>query len=161
MLRSVGRGTGPATVAPVRWAVSTISRAARSMASWSYALRRIRILLAATEANSFSCAFSAERGAAPSVGRRPRSYVLAMKGPVWRPALGPLLDDLGDDPRAHGATALADREPQALVHGDRRDQLDRHLHVVSRHHHLGSLRQVRHSGDVGGTEVELWAIPGE
>src|SRR4029077_11345552 len=47
---SVGSGTGPATVAPVRCAVSTISRAARSIASWSYALRRILILVAAREA---------------------------------------------------------------------------------------------------------------
>src|SRR3954463_16835317 len=41
---SVGRGTGPDTVAPVRVAVSTISFAAVSMAEWSYAFRRMRIL---------------------------------------------------------------------------------------------------------------------
>src|SRR3954451_17238165 len=41
---SVGRGTGPETVAPVRVAVSTISLAAVSMADESYALRRMRIL---------------------------------------------------------------------------------------------------------------------
>ena len=32
---SVGRGTGPEILAPVRWAVSTISRAAVSIAEWS------------------------------------------------------------------------------------------------------------------------------
>src|ERR671917_2744438 len=41
---SVGNGTGPETVAPVRVAVSTISLAAVSIAEWSYAFRRMRIL---------------------------------------------------------------------------------------------------------------------
>ena len=31
----------------------------------------------------------------------------------------------------------------ALVHGHRRDQLDFQLHVISRHHHLHTLRQLR------------------
>src|ERR1700741_5356739 len=48
---SVGSGTGPETVAPVRAAVSTISLAAVSMADESEALRRIRILFWATAAN--------------------------------------------------------------------------------------------------------------
>ena len=51
---SVGSGTGPATVAPVRSAVSTISAAARSMASWSYAFNLIRILFCGIAANSLS-----------------------------------------------------------------------------------------------------------
>src|SRR5947207_1673672 len=41
---SVGSGTGPETVAPVRVAVSTISFAADSIAEVSYAFRRMRIL---------------------------------------------------------------------------------------------------------------------
>src|SRR5205823_13977145 len=41
---SVGSGTGPETVAPVRVAVSTISLAADSIAEVSYAFRRMRIL---------------------------------------------------------------------------------------------------------------------
>src|SRR5581483_7797761 len=79
------------------------------------------------------------------------------------PEAGPwsLLENLGDDPRAYGAPALADREPKALVHGDRRDELDRHLDVVSRHHHLGALRKVRNPRDVGRPEVELRAIARE
>src|SRR5207253_826090 len=44
--------------------------------------------------------------------------------------------DLGHDACADGAAALADREAQPLLHRDRRDQLDRHLRVVPRHHHL-------------------------
>ena len=42
-----------------------------------------------------------------------------------------LLEDLGDDPRADGPTTLTDSEPKSLVHGDRVDQLDLHLDVVS------------------------------
>ena len=34
-LRSVGSGTGPEMVAPLRWAVSTIDAALLSMSSWS------------------------------------------------------------------------------------------------------------------------------
>src|SRR5258708_10672648 len=40
----VGRGIGPATSAPVRFAVSTISRVDWSRILWSYAFKRIRIL---------------------------------------------------------------------------------------------------------------------
>src|SRR5580698_11318742 len=39
----VGSGTGPLTVAPVRLAVSTISRAELSMRRWSNAFRRMRM----------------------------------------------------------------------------------------------------------------------
>src|SRR5919199_3009871 len=69
-----------------------------------------------------------------------------------------LLDDLGDHPRANRAPALADREAQSLVHGDRLDQLDRHLDVVARHHHLGALREVRDPGHVRRAEVELGPV---
>jgi hypothetical protein len=41
---SVGNGTGPDTLAPVRVAVSTISFAADSIADVSYAFSRMRIL---------------------------------------------------------------------------------------------------------------------
>src|SRR3989442_440416 len=43
-LMVVGRGIGPATSAPVRFAVSTISRVDWSRILWSYAFKRIRIL---------------------------------------------------------------------------------------------------------------------
>src|SRR4051794_37146834 len=139
MLRSVGRGTGPDTEAPVRVAVSTISRAARSMASWSYAFSLIRILLVARVANFFRFC-GRKRGAVQKGGQRPKvvsiGYLRTEGRRSRRPPCSVLLDDLGDDPRAYGATALADREPEALVHRDRLDQLDRHLDVVAGHHHL-------------------------
>src|SRR5438270_5570374 len=149
---SVGSGTGPETVAPVRVAVSTISRAAVSIAEWSYALSRIRILFCVSEA--MTCVSTAIR-------RRPQDAPRA--GPLGPPPGSPaqlrpaaaLLDDLGDHPRADGAPALADREAETLVHGDRLDQLDRHLDVVARHDHLGALGEVRHPGPVGRPEVEL------
>src|ERR1044071_4917517 len=58
-------------------------------------------------------------------------------------------------------STLADGEPQALVHRDRLDQLDRHLDVVSRHHHLGPLGEVGDPGHVGRAEVELRPVAGE
>src|SRR5690242_3433466 len=66
-----------------------------------------------------------------------------------------LLDDLGDGAGADGAAALADCEAQALVHGDRLDQLDGHLGVVAGHDHLDVLLQLDDAGDVGRAEVEL------
>src|SRR3954463_15212643 len=69
-----------------------------------------------------------------------------------------LLDDLGHHPRADGAAALANGEAQALVHGDRLDQLDVHLHVVARHDHLRALGQGGDAGHVSRAEVELRAV---
>src|SRR3954453_14189576 len=75
---SVGRGTGPETEAPVRAAVSTISFGGVSIAEWSYALRRMRILFCVGVAMRVSGA-----GKGP-----PRSLRLAVSS-------GRLLDDLG------------------------------------------------------------------
>src|SRR6476619_204432 len=173
MLRSVGRGTGPETLAPVRSAVSTISRAARSMASWSYAFSRIRIFWAAIVATVLSLLFlprASHRaegapplvwGAAPVVCLFELSCYLVGSERADRGPPPLLLDDLCDDPRADGPTTLADGETQALVHRDRLDQLDRHLDVVTRHHHLGPLGEVGDPGHVGRAEVELRPVAGE
>src|SRR5918998_1219827 len=69
-----------------------------------------------------------------------------------------LLDDLGDATGADGAATLTDGEPQALLHGDRLDELDRHLGVVARHDHLGAGRQGHDARDVRGPEVELRTV---
>src|SRR4051794_33099347 len=63
-----------------------------------------------------------------------------------------LVSDLGDAAGADGAATLTDGEPQALLHGDRLDQLDRHLGVVARHDHLGALGESHHAGHVSGPE---------
>src|SRR5581483_7108736 len=81
---SVGSGTGPATVAPVRVAVSTISLAAVSIAVWSYDFRRMRILfwaMVAIKRLLKAWFFSVEWGAPGSFGPAPCvSYLL---GKSW------------------------------------------------------------------------------
>src|SRR3954470_912958 len=72
-----------------------------------------------------------------------------------------LLDDVRHDTRADRAPTLADGETEAGVHGDRLDQLDSHLEVFTRHHHLDALGQVGHARDVGGAEVELRPVARE
>src|ERR1044071_2420279 len=87
----------------------------------------------------------------------PRSFKL--RGP-WR-ALGDLaiaeylLRDLHHATGTDGAATLTDGEPEAVLHGDRLDQLDRHLGVVARHDHLRALGQGHNAGHVRGAEVEL------
>src|ERR671910_495724 len=77
---------------------------------------------------------------------------------TWPPPVGVLLVDLDDATGADGAATLTDGEPEALLHGDRLDQLDRHLGVVARHDHLGAGRQGHDARDVRGPEVELRTV---
>src|SRR5690606_21343425 len=74
------------------------------------------------------------------------------------PGVGVLLDDLGDLAGANGTATLTDGAPQALVHSDRLDQLNRDRGVVTRHHHLGALRQRHDTRHVRGPEVELRTV---
>src|SRR4249919_1819335 len=69
-----------------------------------------------------------------------------------------LLGDALHDSGTHRAAALANREAQTLLHGDRLDQLDLHGGVVARHDHLDALLEGDDAGDVGGAEVELRAV---
>src|SRR5438477_17064 len=62
---------------------------------------------------------------------------------------------MSDSTGADGAAALADREAQPFLHGDRLNQLDLHLGVVAGHDHLGPLGKGHDPGHVGGAEVEL------
>src|SRR2546429_305182 len=70
-----------------------------------------------------------------------------------------LLQDLGGHAGADGAAAFADRKPQLLLHRDRRDQLDRHLRVVPRHHHLHPRRQLHRPRHVRRPQIKLRPIP--
>src|SRR5437879_330210 len=70
-----------------------------------------------------------------------------------------LLQDLGGHAGADGAAAFANRKPQLLLHRDRRDQLDRHLRVVPRHHHLHPRRQLHRPRHVRRPQVKLRPIP--
>src|SRR5438128_12051160 len=76
--------------------------------------------------------------------------------PRHRPSL---LQDLRHHAGAHRAAALANREPQLLLHRDRRDQLDRHLRVVPRHHHLHPRRQLHRPRHVRRPQIKLRPIP--
>src|SRR5690606_35158633 len=100
---------------------------------------------------------------------RPALYQLSYTPTPWQPwraalpsarPAGPfsLFDNFGDDAGADGSAALADGEAQALVHGDRLDQLHFHLHVVARHHHLRALRQRHRPRHVRRPEVELRTV---
>src|SRR5215207_10269426 len=102
----VGSGIGPATRAPVRLAVSTISDVDWSSTRWSYALSLILIF-------SFSMSFFLSL---------PRSAFELRPRPVSRPGAVRLrlLDDVGDGAGPDGAAPLPDREPQPLLQGDRR-----------------------------------------
>src|SRR5215469_7530875 len=69
-----------------------------------------------------------------------------------------LLFDLGHDAGAYRAATFANREALPLIHRDRCDQFALDSYVVARHDHLGTFRQRKHSGDVGGLEIKLRAI---
>ena len=69
-----------------------------------------------------------------------------------------LLDDLGDAAGADGASALADREAQALFHGDRGDS-STVISTLSPGITISTPSgRVADAGDVGGAEVELGAV---
>src|SRR4051794_30500365 len=87
--------------------------------------------------------------------------------PLWEgrtsngPPRGPvsqLFDYLGHDTRADGPTALSNGEPEALVHGDRLNQLDLHLGVLTGSDELAALGELDDAGHVGRAEVELGPV---
>src|SRR4051794_35298470 len=85
---------------------------------------------------------------------------LTKSGPQRGPAVQ-LFDYLGHHTRADGSTALSNGEPEALVHGDRLDQLDLHLRVLTRGDELATLGELDDAGDVGRAEVELRPVTGD
>src|ERR1700730_7277440 len=80
-------------------------------------------------------------------------------GPPSRKSPCPLLQDLGHDPGADGLAALADPKAQSILHGNRADQLDRHLDVVPGHDHLHPRGQLDRARHIRRAEVELRPIP--
>src|SRR6185503_7754027 len=75
-----------------------------------------------------------------------------------RPKTDGLLNNLGDRACAHRMSAFADGKAQTLLHGYRRDQLNHQLHVVPRHHHFRSARQLSHSRHIRRAQVELRTV---
>src|SRR5438445_7087207 len=89
-----------------------------------------------------------------------------MRGPAIRSALRSAgetssrcsLEDLCDPSGPYRPATLADGEPEALLHGDRGDHLDRHDRVVAGHDHLHAFRQLDAPRHVGRPEVELRTV---
>src|SRR6266404_8969278 len=77
---------------------------------------------------------------------------------VKDPAPHLLRNNLRDRAGAYRMPTFANREPQALFHRHRSDQLDHQAHVVSRHHHLRARRQLRHARHVRRSQIKLWTI---
>src|SRR6478735_11477878 len=92
----------------------------------------------------------------PGTAKRPGP--LAGTGPLGVRGARRSLVDLGDAAGTDGAATLTDREAETVLHGDRLDQLDRHVGVVARHDHLGALGEGHDAGHVRRTEVELRAV---
>ena len=83
----------------------------------------------------------------------------------WRPLNYPcsiplriLLLDLDDLSCTYGTAAFTDSELQTFVDGNRSDELNGDLDVISRHNHLNSLGQHDLTGHVKCTDEELRAI---
>src|SRR5437867_8651503 len=70
-----------------------------------------------------------------------------------------LLRDLRDDAGTHRPPPLPDRKPQLLLHRHRRDQVDRHRHVVPRHHHLHPRRHPHPPPHPPRPQLELRPAP--
>src|SRR3989442_7169538 len=69
-----------------------------------------------------------------------------------------LLDHLDGYAGSDRAATFTDGEAHPLLDGDRSDELDLHVDVVARHHHLGALWQLHLAGHVRGADVELRAV---
>src|SRR3977135_730922 len=70
-----------------------------------------------------------------------------------------LLDHLDRHAGPDRAATFTDGEAHSLFDRDRGDELDLHVDVVARHHHLGALWQLDLAGHVRGPHVELGAVP--
>src|SRR6185312_9618523 len=77
-----------------------------------------------------------------------------------------LLLDANNNTGAHRVATFSDGEAQSFFDGYRVYERNVECHVVSRHRHLYPFGQLRYSGDVGGSEVELrpvsleeWRVP--
>src|SRR6056297_3522582 len=78
--------------------------------------------------------------------------------PLFPDQTSRLLDDLGDYAGTNGTATFTNREAQTIFHGDRSNQGNTHLDVVTRHNHFHTFRQLARTGYVGGTEVELRTV---
>src|SRR5580692_6697017 len=153
----IGSVMGPATRAPVRLAVSTMSLADLSRSEWSNALRRIRILVVEDIVGLFWRETGRGGGEEDIWGPVRLSSRLLVSFPSVSLS-GFSAQDLGDDAGADGASAFADGEALLLLEGDRGDEVDGHLGVVARHDHLGPFGEGHRPGHVRRAHVELRTV---
>jgi len=69
-----------------------------------------------------------------------------------------LFNNFSYDAGTNSTTTLTDSKPQSLFHSDRRNQVDNHLYVVTRHYHLGAFRQLYRTRYIRRAEVKLRTI---
>src|SRR5687767_2183260 len=105
----VGSGIGPATRAPVRFAVSTMSLADLSRSWWSNARRRMRIVVAEA---ILQFPLSWPASVRPSIRRSPPSGGGRSSPAAFLQRF--LLDHLRDDAGADRTAALANRKAHLL-----------------------------------------------
>ena len=72
-----------------------------------------------------------------------------------------LIQNIAHATGADGFAAFANCEPNSLLHGYRRDQLDLDRDVVARHDHFHAIRQFDSAGDVSRPEIKLRPVIGE
>ena len=69
-----------------------------------------------------------------------------------------LLSNLGNNAGTYGSATFTDSETQTFLNRDWGDQLNIHLNVVAWHAHLNAFWQFDDTGNVGGSEEELWSV---
>src|ERR1051325_5805440 len=72
-----------------------------------------------------------------------------------------LIQNVAHATRADGFAAFADCEPNGLLHGYGRDQLDLDRDVVARHYHFHAIREFHRAGHISRAEIKLRPVVGE
>src|SRR6056297_2081897 len=132
----VGKGTGPATLAPAFSTVCTIARELWSISSISKPRSRTRIL---------SLAIISPEKQVPHV--------------CVRDILKLLFDYLSNLTTSYSSTTFANSEAQPFLHSNWMNEFNINFYVVTGHYHLLIFRQCYVTGNIGCPEVKLRTIP--
>ena len=76
----------------------------------------------------------------PDLQRTHNCTLICRSVGLWypRPMFQLLIEDFRNNARTHCAATFTNCKAQTIFHGDRVDQLNYDLHVITRHHHLGA-----------------------
>ena len=69
-----------------------------------------------------------------------------------------LFYNLSNNTCANCTSAFSNSKTKPVFHRNRMNQLNSHLHVITRHHHLSTRRQLTSASHIRCTEVKLWTI---